>query len=68
MVFLSVGLKHHETTVRIKSNNAGNISLVGSPIAIGAHSDSEFSGALIQGQRCAAQRFSPLFNIPSPSQ
>jgi hypothetical protein len=33
MVFLSVGLKHHETTVRIKSNNAGNISLVGSPIA-----------------------------------
>ena len=34
----------------------------------GAHSDSAFPGALIQGRRCAARPFSPRFNIPSLSQ
>jgi hypothetical protein len=34
----------------------------------GAHSDSEFPNALIEGRRCAARPFSPRFNIPSPSE
>ena len=31
MIFLSAGLKYHDITVRISSNNAGNISFIGSP-------------------------------------
>jgi hypothetical protein len=34
----------------------------------GAHSDSEFPNALVEGRRCAARPFSPRFNIPSPSE
>jgi hypothetical protein len=34
MIFLSAGLKYHDTTVRIRSNNEGNISFMGSPDAI----------------------------------
>ncbi len=34
MIFLSTGLKYHDTTVRISNNNEGNISFTGSPDAI----------------------------------
>ena len=34
MIFLSAGLKYHDITVRIRSNNEGNISLMESPDAI----------------------------------
>jgi len=34
MIFLFAGLKYHDTTVRIKSNNEGNNSVTGSLTAI----------------------------------
>ena len=34
MIFLSAGLKYHDTTVRIRSNNGGNISFTELPDAI----------------------------------
>jgi hypothetical protein len=34
MIFLSAGLKYHDTTVRIRSSNGGNISFMASPDAI----------------------------------
>jgi hypothetical protein len=34
MIFLSGGLKDHDTTVRISNNNEGNIPLMESPHAI----------------------------------
>ena len=34
MIFLSAGLKYHDTTVRISKENEGNISFTESPNAI----------------------------------
>jgi hypothetical protein len=34
MLFLSAGLTYHDTTVRISSNNAGDIAFTESPDAI----------------------------------
>ena len=34
MIFLSAGLKYHDTTVRISNTNEGNISFMESPDAI----------------------------------
>jgi hypothetical protein len=34
MIFLFSGPKYHDTTVRIRSSNEGNISFTGSPTAI----------------------------------
>ncbi len=34
MIFLSAGLKYHDTTVRIRSSNEGNISFTELPDAI----------------------------------
>ena len=34
MIFLSEGLKYHDTSVRNKSKNEGNISLIELPAAI----------------------------------
>ena len=34
MIFLSAGLTYHDTTVRISSNNAGDIAFTESPDAI----------------------------------
>jgi hypothetical protein len=34
MIFLSKGLKYHDTTVRISSSNEGNISVTASLVAM----------------------------------
>ena len=34
MIFLSAGLKYHDTTIRISNNNEGAISFMESPDAI----------------------------------
>jgi hypothetical protein len=34
MIFLSAGLKYHDTTIRIRRNPAGNIAVTASPDAI----------------------------------
>jgi hypothetical protein len=34
MIFISAGLKYHDTTIRIRDTNEGNISFMESPDAI----------------------------------
>jgi hypothetical protein len=34
MIFLLSGLKYHDTTIRTRTSNAGNVAVMGSPTTI----------------------------------